>query len=118
MNERIKKLRKILHLTQQEFADQLGIKRNTVATYEIGRSTPSDAAVSLICATFNVREEWLRSGVGEIFRAEPESTMDAFAKEHDLNDFERNFLERYLRLGKREREAVTGHLWKPLLVIP
>jgi len=110
VNERIKKLRKILHLTQQEFADQLGIKRNTVATYEIGRSTPSDAAVSLICATFNVREEWLRSGVGEIFRAEPESTMDAFAKEHDLNDFERNFLERYLRLGKREREAVTAFM--------
>lgn len=36
--------------------------------------------------------------------------MEAFAREHDLNDFERNFLERYLRLGKREREAVTAFM--------
>ena len=31
MSERLKKLRKALDLTQQEFADRLGIKRNTVA---------------------------------------------------------------------------------------
>lgn len=49
MNERLKKLRKTLDLTQQEFADRLQIKRNTVATYEAGKSNPSDAAVSLIC---------------------------------------------------------------------
>lgn len=110
MNERLKELRSILHLTQQEFADKLGIKRSTVATYEVRKGAPSDAAVLLICSTFGVREEWLRSGIGEIFAPEPESKMEAFAREHDLNDFERNFLERYLRLGKREREAVTAFM--------
>lgn len=34
MNERIKELRKTLGFTQQEFADKIGVKRNTVATYE------------------------------------------------------------------------------------
>ena len=46
MNERLKELRSILHLTQQEFADKLGIKRSTVATYEVRKGAPSDAAVS------------------------------------------------------------------------
>ncbi len=62
MNERLKKLRKTLELTQQEFADRIGIKRNTLATYESGRNEPIDAVVSLICREFNVHEEWLRYG--------------------------------------------------------
>lgn len=67
MNERIKKIRKTIGLTQQEFADSIKVKRNTVATYEMGRSIPSDAAISLICKQFDVNEEWLRSGTGEMF---------------------------------------------------
>lgn len=67
MNERLKKLRKTLDLTQQEFADKLGIKRSTMATYESGRNDPIDAVVSLICREFGVREEWLRTGEGEMF---------------------------------------------------
>ena len=67
MNERIKELRKTLRLTQQEFADALSVKRNTVATYEMGRNEPIDAVVALICKTFNVNEEWLRTGEGEMF---------------------------------------------------
>ena len=68
MNERIKKLRKSLGLTQQEFSDRIKVKRNTVATYEMGRSMPSDAAISLICREFNVNETWLRTGEGDMFR--------------------------------------------------
>ena len=67
MNERLKKLRKTLDLTQQEFADKLGIKRNTVAQYEIGRNEPIDAVILSICREFNVNEEWLRTGKGEMF---------------------------------------------------
>lgn len=67
MNERIKKLRKALDLTQQQFADKIKVKRNTVATYEMGRSEPSDSAISLICREFNVNEDWLRTGEGEMF---------------------------------------------------
>jgi transcriptional regulator with XRE-family HTH domain len=67
MNERLKKLRKTLDLTQQEFANRLGIKRNTVAQYEIGRNEPIDAVILSICREFDVSEEWLRTGEGEMF---------------------------------------------------
>ncbi|WP_373597721.1 helix-turn-helix domain-containing protein [Faecalicatena contorta] len=67
LNERIKQLRKALNLTQQEFADKIMVKRNTVATYEMGRSEPSDSAFSLICREFNVNPDWLRTGEGEMF---------------------------------------------------
>lgn len=69
MKERIKELRKSLGITQQEFADKLGLKRNTIATYEIGKAVPSDRVVSDLCNKYNVNEEWLRTGEGEIFVA-------------------------------------------------
>lgn len=68
MGERLKKLRKALGFkNQQEFADALNIKRGTIANYEIGRNEPIDAVITLICSKFNVNEEWLRTGEGEMF---------------------------------------------------
>lgn len=67
MEERLKALRKELKLTQEEFAKKLNIKRGAIANYEIGRNTPIDAVISLICKTFAVNEEWLRTGNGEMF---------------------------------------------------
>ena len=43
MRERIVKLRKALGLTQQQFADEIGIKRGTVANYEVGRNEPTES---------------------------------------------------------------------------
>lgn len=67
MHERIKKLRKTLDLTQQEFADKIGVKRNTVGQWEIGRNSITDQVVFSICREFDVSEEWLRTGEGEMF---------------------------------------------------
>lgn len=67
MDERIKKLRKTLGLTQQKFADAIGVRQNTVAQYEMGRNPPNDTVITLICREFNVNEAWLRTGEGEMF---------------------------------------------------
>ena len=77
MNERIKELRKELRLTQQEFADELKISRGNIGAYEVGKNAPSDAVVSLICKTFNVNEDWLRSGAGNMFLELPEEDEEA-----------------------------------------
>ena len=94
LNERIKKLRKTLDLTQQEFADKLCIKRNTVATYETGKSNPSDAAVVLICKTFNVSETWLRTGDGEMFLQQTEEDQIAAAVERLITGESSEFKKR------------------------
>lgn len=67
MNERLKKLRKKLDLTQQEFGKRIGVKGNTVAQYEMGRNEPIDSVFNLICREFNVSENWLRDGTGDMF---------------------------------------------------
>ena len=64
MNERIKEIRIKLGITQQEMADKLGLKRNTIATYEMGKANPSERTISDICREFGINEVWLRTGEG------------------------------------------------------
>lgn len=71
VGSRIKELRNSLDLTQQKFADRLGIQRGAIANYELERNVPIDAVISLICREFNVREAWLRDGTGEMLEVKP-----------------------------------------------
>ena len=96
MNERIKNLRKTLGFTQQEFAERIGVKRNTIAQYEIGRNEPIDSVVNLICKEYNVNEDWLRNGTGEMFiQLDEDEQISSFF--HDLlqeenGSFKRQFV--------------------------
>lgn len=67
MCERIKILRKTLKLTQQAFAESLGVSRDTIANVEGGRIEIKDIFILSICREFNVNETWLRTGEGEMF---------------------------------------------------
>lgn len=73
MKNRIRTIRKNAGMTQQQFAERLGISRNTVATYETSERVPIDAVIVSICREFGVREEWLRTGQGDIYM---ELTLD------------------------------------------
>lgn len=110
MHTRLKEIRKALNLTQQKFADRLKIKRNTVATYEAGKSNPSDAAVSLICREFNVNEKWLRTGSGEMFKASPSSALDALAEEYDLSDAAYIMVEKFVKLKPEAQETIINYI--------
>lgn len=67
MNKRIKELRKNLNLTQEEFAKSISLSRSAYSNIEAGFTNLTDRNLSLICKTFNVNEEWLRYGTGDMF---------------------------------------------------
>ena len=110
MKDRIKKLRKELDLTQQEFANRIGIKRNTVASYETGKSNLSDGAVSLICREFNVNEEWLRTGQGEMFlEISRDEQIATFIGELQMNvddSFKKRFISMLASLEESDWEVL------------
>lgn len=110
LNERIKKLRKDLDLTQQEFANRLGTTRNNIAGYEVGRRSPSEAVISLICKTFNVSETWLRTGKGEMFVPAPTDALDTFIRERNLSASDRILIEKFAALDAGSRQAVVEYV--------
>lgn len=104
MNERIKELRKSLGLTQLEFGEQVGVKANTIGNYEIGLRTPSDAVIRAICREFNVNENWLRTGEGEMFNPQDEK-LAAFVGSlvaDDSDPFKRRMVEMLADLTPEE----------------
>lgn len=110
MNKRIKELRKALGLTQQKFADRLGIKQNTVAQYEIGRNEPIDTVVNLIVREFAVNETWLRTGEGEMFipmsRDDQITDFMADLLKNEDDSFKRRFIAALSKLNETEWEVL------------
>ena len=110
MKDRIRLLRHTLGLTQQKFADKLGIKGNAISQYESGRNAPIDAVISLICREFNVNEEWLRTGNGEMFvqrtRADELSSFVDQLLQSEPDDIRRRFVTAISRLSTKELEVL------------
>lgn len=67
MNERIKRLRTELGLSQLEFAEKIGLTKNYISLVENGNRQFADNTIKSLCLTFDVSETWLRTGDGEMF---------------------------------------------------
>ena len=64
--ERVREVRKSLGLTLEKFGEKIGMKKNSVSQIENGKNNVTDANVKAICREFNISEEWLRTGSGNM----------------------------------------------------
>ena len=110
MKDRIKSVRKALKMTQQEFADRIGIKRNTVGLYEIGQSGISDTVIKAICRELDVNEEWLRTGSGEMFKEVDTEARFAEWAGRVLSGTDESFQKRFVTMMM----SLTDDQWKLL----
>lgn len=114
MNERLRKLRKELDMTQQEFADKIGIARGNIGSYEVGKSAISNAVISLICKTDfpkgRVNETWLRTGEGEMFiEASRDEQIAAFVGsilKDEEDTFKKKFISMLAALDESDWESL------------
>ena len=119
MNERIALVRKSLGLTQEKFAEKVGLSRNFMWMIESGTRVPSDRTISDICREFNVNETWLRTGEGEMFnqitRSEKIAAFLSDITENEGDDFKRRFVEMLAELEPEDwklLERMTEKLQK------
>lgn len=110
LGDRIKKIRKGLDLTQQEFASRIGTTANVLTNYETGRRNPSNSVINNICKTFDVNEEWFRTGEGEMFRPKSSAAMEALARERELTYSDFVLIEKFLNLKPQSRLAVAEYV--------
>ena len=67
INERIKELRKHLHLSQTAFGEKIGLGRGSIKGFDEKTTTPNQLTLQLICDVYNVNLDWLMHGTGEMF---------------------------------------------------
>lgn len=110
--ERVKDVRKNFHMTLEAFGERIGMKKNSVSQIETGKNSLSEQALKSICREFNVSEEWLRTGEGEMLK--PTSRSEAIAqfagelmKEED-SSFKKQFIEVLAELDESEWETLKN----------
>ena len=58
-------------MSQQQFAERIGITRSAIANIESGKKRPSELTVNAICYAFNINKKWLTTGTGSMFTDDP-----------------------------------------------
>ncbi|MDO4284089.1 MAG: helix-turn-helix transcriptional regulator [Eubacteriales bacterium] len=107
INERIKHLRKdILGIkSQRDFGDKMGMKQTTVSAFEREGSV-NDITIRSICMAYNVNEEWLRYGTGNVFASDQTFSLDEFLQERGASQLEIDFLKAYFDLDEQTRRQL------------
>lgn len=115
--DRMRALRTSLGLTQKEFAARIGLKQNTIATYEMGRNMPADSVMELICREYSVDRQWLLTGEGTMFAGEAPKKVDPIGdlmSALKLDDEVRPLVETLVSMDATERKIVMNVLQRAL----
>jgi transcriptional regulator with XRE-family HTH domain len=99
-------------LTQTKFGATLGVSRDSINNYELGRVIPSDLFINYLCKTYGVDETWLRTGSGEMLIRSKKTILDELVTAHNLNDQEATIIKVFLDLSPAGRAGVLEYVNK------
>lgn len=66
IGDRIKKVRESVDKNQRDFASSIKIGQSTLAMFENGQREPKEIHIEQICSKYDINDDWLRDGVGEM----------------------------------------------------
>ena len=74
IGERVRLMRKQLDMTQEQMAQRLGIGKAALSMIETGKARLSARNKNILVQDFNVNPDWIETGEGKMFNAEPDLT--------------------------------------------
>lgn len=106
MKNRIKQIRKEANVSQEEFASAIGLSRNMVAQVETDKAIFSERTIKDICRIYNVNEEWLKYGTGQMYKPRSENQIIAEfvneVMESKPDDFRKRLINALSQLNEDE----------------
>ena len=110
INERVRKVRDALGLTQVKFAEAISISAGYIAGLEVGNRKVNDRIIRLISTSFNVREEWLKTGEGSMFLERPDQLTEFAAAtfmelKPEYRDYILKQMDQLLDIQRKEKAA-------------
>lgn len=116
--ERVKELRKSLNYTLDKFGGKLGVQKSAISKIEKGDNNLTDQMLKAICREFDVNEEWLRTGEGEMYiEVDRENQLMIWAADvlkDESDSFRRRFVKALSELGEEEWELIEKFALKLL----
>lgn len=106
MYKRLKEIRASQGLNQSDFAKCLGIGQSTLAMMEVGKRDILDRHIKTICSVFNVNEEWLRTGNGDMFVVNDDTLLEKLANEYNMTAAQKRIVATFLKMDEKKRETI------------
>ena len=110
MQNRIKAVRSYYKMTQMQFGSKLGVKGNTITSYETGTRVPSDSIIMSICREFGINRAWLKSGEGEMLAETTSRTLDRIRERYGASDIFRAMLDVYATMTSAQQDAFEEYI--------
>ncbi len=108
MNERLKKIRLENGMSQEEFGKKIGIEsRAHISALEKGNRNITDRIVNDVCREFDINEDWLRTGIGNMKKEIPNKLAFYLGQiEGGDDEFIRDLIEIYMELDPDSKKAL------------
>lgn len=119
MNTRLKQIRLSQKLSQEEFGKKIGIEsRAHISALENGNRNITERIIKDICREFNISEEWLRTGKGEIY-INPNINFGEICAKIGISDPKaQNAIIKYWKLSEEDKKLVWNFIEKILKFSP
>lgn len=111
MHERVKRVRNDNNMTQNEFAERLGVTRSVISNIELNRLAKPEqktSLIKLISKEFGINEEWLLNGIEPMLVKTSNELLDQLAAKYNLKDAEKQAFEALLTLGENDRKKISN----------
>lgn len=98
----------------EKFGKEIGLSKSGVSEIEAGRRNVTDQHIKLIVSVgkWNVSEDWLRTGKGEMFLKTPDTLIEQLKQKYSMDDFETSIVEEYLNLPADKRAVFKEFIYK------
>lgn len=119
MNIRIKELRKFLNLSQDDFGKRIGLSKSGISSIESLQRNVTEKHIKLVCSEFDVSEDWLRYGTGNMFKKTFELDKTASYVSDLLEDDDnplytliKEIMHTYIELDKKSQDVLKDSCLK------
>jgi transcriptional regulator with XRE-family HTH domain len=108
VNKRIRQARQALNMTQIDFSKAIYVSSGYTAEIENGHRVANDRIIHLICLTFGISEQWLKTGNGEMFSTSPIKRQERILSLFDeltprFQEYALSVIDQLLRLQNDQR---------------
>ncbi|WP_051540269.1 helix-turn-helix transcriptional regulator [Clostridium ihumii] len=100
-SNKLKLIRTTNKLTQEQFAESIGVSRSNIANLELGNVKPTKLLINCIALTYNIDKEWLINNNYDGSDGIKKSTKTPIP---DL------LIEKYIQLDKKYQEFVLSQI--------
>ena len=96
--EKLKILRSVLHLSQADFANEIGVSRGHVANIERGVVEPTPLFINCVCMMYRIDRRWLM-----------DDSIEDMSYLNNALVHSKKFVETYLKLNRNHQTLLQMH---------